>query len=410
MGDWEYFSCLVPIKEVANRVNYAEELHPQTGNLSDLLQRSLKEGRGKEIAKYLAHENERLFNSLVVAVYEGDPEWHEFGSLKAQLPSIRVEDISSWAREGVGFLSFNGKERLFAIDGQHRLAGIKLHSKSEKCNDADEISVLFVAHRNSRKGLQRTRRLFTTLNKRAKAVSKGEVISLDEDDAMAITVRRLVEDCKYFSGERVAYNSTNNIPPTNRKCLTTIGNLYDVLKILFTQVESPYKSKSKDLLYYRPDEKKLNDLYEFAVEFFDKMAADFKPLDEFFKQAKFEKVTSRCRGEFGGNLLFRPIGLTTIMRVIAELSEKQSLQVAIKMASKLPLNLAEKPLLHLMWDEGRQAMKKPQNDAIARRVFLYILGINVDEKKLANDYATAVGQPGNGDLLYDDLKKFTHHK
>ena len=39
-----------------------------------------------------------------------------------------------------------------------------------------------VMHKNTTDGLEATRRLFTTLNKTAKPVSKNAVIALDEDD------------------------------------------------------------------------------------------------------------------------------------------------------------------------------------------------------------------------------------
>jgi DNA sulfur modification protein DndB len=407
MGDWEYFSCLVPIQEVANRVKFAEELQAKTSKLSELLQRSLNEGRGQEIANYLATEKERLFSSLVVAVYGGDPEWHEFGDLKSERPDISVEDVPLRSRHSVGFLSFNGEERLFALDGQHRLAGIKLHSASANCKESDDISVLFVAHRRNYVGIKRTRRLFTTLNKRAKAVSKGEIISLDEDDAMAICARRLVEECEYFKGKRIAYTAHNNIPNGNRECLTTIGNLYDVLKILFVSVNSEYKAKAQDLLYYRPDDKKLEDLFGFAVQFFTEMSKNFKPLQQFFDATRFERVTAKYRGEFGGNLLFRPIGLTVITRVIAELTKTYDWTSAIRLAAKLPLQLDSKPLVDLMWDKSRAAMKKPQNDALARRIFLYMLGEKKGISKLAKDYVTAIGAAENPDRFNDDVKVIT---
>ena len=47
---------------------------------------------------------------------------------------------------------------------------------------------------------QQQDRLFTTLNKTARPVSKNAVIALDEDDVMAICVRRLIEDSRFFHG------------------------------------------------------------------------------------------------------------------------------------------------------------------------------------------------------------------
>ena len=222
-GSWTFYSCLIPFDELASRVDFATDLH-KSKNLSDLIQRELKHGRAEAIEKYLATQNERFFNSLVIAVYGGEPTWHQFDKIKPQRDDIRIDEISETAKNSIGFLSLSGKEKLFAIDGQHRLAGIKLVVEKHTFSTSDEASVIFVAHKKTRPGIIRTRRLFTTLNKTAKPVSKGEIIALDEDDLMAIIVRRLVSDNDMFKSNRIAYNQTNNLPSTNLESLTTIGN------------------------------------------------------------------------------------------------------------------------------------------------------------------------------------------
>ena len=46
----------------------------------------------------------------------------------------------------------------------------------------ERICVLLVAHNDDEAGRLRTRRLFTNINKNAKATTAGENIALDEDD------------------------------------------------------------------------------------------------------------------------------------------------------------------------------------------------------------------------------------
>jgi DNA sulfur modification protein DndB len=182
-GDWAYYSCLMSLRDLSERVTFAEEIHKSKG-LSQLIQRQLKSGRSRDIAKYLKTNTERFFNSLVVAVYGGDPAWHQLDEIRPQKKSeLDIAAVSEDAIASIGFLSFTGEEQLFALDGQHRLAGIQLAVKSDATLGEDEVSVIFVSHQNTEKGLRRTRRLFTTLNKTAKAVSKGEIIALDESDA-----------------------------------------------------------------------------------------------------------------------------------------------------------------------------------------------------------------------------------
>jgi len=81
MGEWTYYSCLVPLKELSDRVAFASKLHTNEG-LSDLIQRKLTQSRAKDIATYLETQKERFFNSLVVAVYKGKPKWYEFDLVK----------------------------------------------------------------------------------------------------------------------------------------------------------------------------------------------------------------------------------------------------------------------------------------------------------------------------------------
>ena len=158
LGDWVFYSCLIPLREVAKRVSYAEELH-QNAKLSDMIQRQLKRGRAEDIAAYLKTQKQRFFNSLVVAVYKGSPSWHDIGDFSSNIPGMSVEEIPSQVLDSFGLLKLSGGERLFAIDGQHRLAGIKEAVKSTSSLADEEVSVLLVAHRDGPKGLERTRRL-----------------------------------------------------------------------------------------------------------------------------------------------------------------------------------------------------------------------------------------------------------
>src|ERR1700676_5266228 len=188
-GSWIYYSCLISIRELGKRANYATELHPTTvDELSRLIQRVLEGRRSLDIADYLTKNNDRFFNSLVLAVYGGNPDWLEIGISGTSTPRASLNELKEEARDSIGFLRLSGTEKIFAIDGQHRLSGIKEAMKDGDAAIGDElVPVIFVGHANTVAGLQRTRRLFTTLNKTAVPVTKRDIIGLDEDDVMAIT-------------------------------------------------------------------------------------------------------------------------------------------------------------------------------------------------------------------------------
>jgi DNA sulfur modification protein DndB len=123
MGDWIYYSCLMDLETISERVYYADEVH-KNKQLSDMIQRRLKGGRSVEIANYLKTQSERFFNSLVIATYGGQPNWYPLSYVKSRDEANELSDLPEETIESVGFLTLRGDEKLFALDGQHRLAGI----------------------------------------------------------------------------------------------------------------------------------------------------------------------------------------------------------------------------------------------------------------------------------------------
>lgn len=344
-GARAFYSCLMNFEELASRVRYANEVH-QNKSLSDMIQRELQSRRIGEIADYLREQSERFFNSLVIATYGGDPNWHALSSVNDRRENDALANLTDEIIESVGFLTLNGDEKLFAVDGQHRLAGIKRFVENQDADaphTPDEISVIFVAHQETQEGLQRTRRLFTTLNKTARPVSKGGIIALDEDDVMAICVRRLVEETTLFDGAKVAFVANNNLPTANRHSLTTIGNLYDILTILFTQTKTALKKRKPDLQRIRPSDDAIDDYFRLAIYFFTEIGANFEEVGEFFSAPDTTPVVAKHRGSHGGNVMFRPIGLNMFARIVAQLTTTMGLSEAIRLVAKLPQSLTEAP-------------------------------------------------------------------
>lgn len=375
MGDWVYYSCLIDLGELSSRVRYAEEIHKNQA-LSDMIQRQLQGNRSAQIAEYLRMQSERFFNSLVIATYGGQPNWYALSDVRSKTQRDDLKNLSEDIINSVGFLTLRGDEHLFALDGQHRLAGIKKAVKDGLESDPyDEVSVIFVAHRNTKKGLEQTRRLFTTLNKTARPVSKGDIIALDEDDVMAICVRRLIEETELFSGKRIAFVASNNMPVTNTTSLTTIANLYDVLTVLFTNAQSDLRAKKPDLQRVRPSDEKLDAYFAYAQELFVYLKKNFKELGEFFSAKDTARVVKKYRGSHGGNALFRPIGLEIFTRIIARLTQDMSLAKSIELAARLPRGLNEEPFEWLMWDSNKKTIQNGHKTTL-REVLLYMLGKN----------------------------------
>ena len=194
MGDWIYYVTFLQMEEIAKRIELAEEVHPSS-MLKEMIQRQITD-RANPIAEYLLNQQQRFFNSLIVGVYGGSPNWYELAIGTNQL--FDAEVLPLYLEGALGILRLDGEEKLFALDGQHRVEGIKKALKKNENLKTDEVSVIFVAHQTGADGMERTRRLFTTLNRYAKPVKKSEIIALDEDDIIAIITRELVEKYPLF--------------------------------------------------------------------------------------------------------------------------------------------------------------------------------------------------------------------
>ena len=394
MGDWVYYPTLMKFKDIAERIKIAEEIY-QSKTLSEMVQHEIKIKRGKEIKDYLLKQEQRFFNSLIVAVYEGDPSWYDITHIESNNP-YDSENIPEDVVAGIGILSLNGEEKLFTLDGQHRLIGIKEAVVEAPHLGEDELSIIFIAHRTDLDGMERTRRLFTTLNKNAVQVSKGETIALDEDDTMAITVRRLVTENPMFTDDRILNNVTDNVPRSNKTCLTTIGNLYDLLSILFTKVyviskKKTFKDRENELTKVRQPDHILDEHYRNACDYFKRLTESFLPLQEFVNMSDNSTVVKKYRHSEGGSVLFRPIGLKILTEIIAALVEKYPLSKCFKMISKLPIDLTQPPYHGVIWHPTQKKMIM-KGKTLVKNLLLYMLNhFPGDVNKMREDYAKAIG-------------------
>ena len=114
IGTWVYYVSTMSFKQVQDYVKRIDdELHKST-LLREMLQRSISDNY-KSIAHYIETQEEHFFNALILAVYDGDPKWHE----------IRIETDELDEYIGLGVLELSGNEKIFPIDGQHRVEGKK---------------------------------------------------------------------------------------------------------------------------------------------------------------------------------------------------------------------------------------------------------------------------------------------
>ena len=345
-GNWVTYTCSMKLKDIAELVKFATELH-QSERLSEMIQRELNDTRAEEIATYLKSRDDRFFSSLVVAVYDGEPTWHDIGGLRPNKEELNEIEMPDYAAETLGFLSITREEKMFALDGQHRLAGIIKAIKTKPALADDLLSVIIVAHKNSAEGIKRSRRLFTSLNKEAQPVNKETKIALDEDDECAVVTRYLVEKTDFIASKSVSYS---------------IGSLRD--KISFTTIGNIFDCNEKLYSFYKKTDFIKVSFFDFSVDFYDQTFRFCKELSDYQKQLH---STTQARGleknrnsSNGGHLLFRPIGWHLYTEAFIQLIEnKYSVIDAVKKLNTKNLALESEIIGNVLWSVKTKRILSP---------------------------------------------------
>lgn len=393
MGDWVYYSTIMKFKDIGDRVKPAEEIH-ESKTLKDFIQRHLT-SRSGEISEYLLTQPQRFFNSLIIGVYGGDPKWIELKIEKSdQLPSFPLSESGI-----LGYLKLSGEELLFALCGQHRVEGIKKAIEKNKDLSNEEISVIFIGHKRTPEGKERTRRLFATLNRYAKPVNVFEIIALDEDDIGAILTRDLIEIHPLFAGKRLSFTKSAAIPKLEKNCFTNIITLYKFINELLSKYlkkEKLYKKGQwEKFLKTRPTQNTIILSKKFILKVLDLICANFNALQVYLDENDSkDDIAYKYRNENGGHILFRPIGLLIYIRVICSaLEDGWELEKTIHLVSKIETEIEKYPWVGLLWESGSKNMiTNGENQKVAIRLIRYMIGLDEDENKLRNDYASKLNK------------------
>lgn len=385
MGDWFYYVTVMKFGDIANRVSMADEIH-QSERLSQLIQRQIS-NRTKYIVEYLLTQDQRFFNSLILGIYGGSPSWQDLNILENNLESLQETDIE-YLNKTFGILTLEGTENIFAIDGQHRTKAIKEAIKKDDDLKNEEITAIFVAHKKSEEGLVRTRRLFSTLNRYAKPVSKSEIIALDEEDNCAIITRKLVDEFELFADDqKVLFNKNRSINLNNKTAFTNIIVLYDSLVILLTDWLSRRRFLKeeitgfdhKEFTKWREDEATINEQFEYCKDLFTEIIRAIPSLNNFFYQD-----TEVNRRDNNTSLLFRPVGQDIFFKVLKVGISNNNKGQVLDFFSEHDFSL-NNPIWNVILYDNEIGRIKPEktNQFFAVRLILMRLGYDV---KLSEKY------------------------
>lgn len=357
IGNLTFYTATFTFKQIAERVKPADDELHTSSSLREQLQRALTDNH-KSITEYILKQNEHFFNALVLAMYDGDPTWNELEF-----------EYNNHSYHSMGFLHLNGEERIFPVDGQHRVEGIKGALKENpKLND-EKITVIFIGHHNDKEGKEKTRRIFSTLNRYAKPVKPGDIIALDEDDTVAIVTRNLLETYPLFINDNVKADlkGSKALSDNDTKSFTSLLTLYDTNRIIYTYYKSRDNKQGKlynstkisEFLKFRPEPKELDEFEVYLRQFWDIFCNVFPGMEDYVNASADPAAASRFRNKKDGGLLyFRPVALPQLVKAICEtcLRMRISLEYCMQGYASIEMAISNNPWIDILWNPRKQTM------------------------------------------------------
>ena len=433
MGSFTYYTVKMTARELSENVKYASEVH-EDRTLDEAVQRVLNESRvKKDLVEYLKRQPDRFFSSIVVAALEGNPVFYPVEVTEDAHFEIFRDDAR--LNQSFGVLKFDGTQKYYALDGQHRLSAIKtLLDRNNPLSDGapenfenDELSVIvIVPNQEDSDFKQKYRRLFSYLNRYAKPTDQATNIIMDEDDTFAILTRRLVTEHDFFKwagrpreSQRVKTKG-KNLRSTDPH-FTSLGSLYEMNIELLSSAQripkgwGPISAEGTDLKSFkrfRPSEEYIDSLYAELTMYWDALLDE---IPDFHKDPLLMRVHEMdgMEGEAKtDHLLFWPIGqqmLAEIVRAVLDncllnpaAPDSDAVKSALQGLGRLEWRLHQAPWRHLLLikkprDENPQQNWTMRSEArkeavrCGRRIQQWIIGIDELDDQGAENLKTLWG-------------------
>lgn len=312
MGRTTYYICKMAAGELIDKVGIAKEL-PEWPDMTaeEKMQRECDIKRiVEEIVPYVTEDPDRFFSSLIVDIYSGFKEisFEPLSKVVGDLPSAYAVPMAD-----MGFITLPGRERLIALDGQHRLLSLKIAirgimgvpggTKSFAAMDKlqphpelanEELSIILVEHTDTAK----IRKIFNKINKYAKQTSRSDNIITSDDDTFAVIVRRLFKKggpLAPINGIELV-NWKSNTLSQRSKNLTTLSALYTIAETVLRD----RKLSSKML----PVPAVLEEAYQTIASFWEATLSGVQVYQQYLELTRNNKPVSSLREE---NLLMKPV-------------------------------------------------------------------------------------------------------
>lgn len=449
MGGSEAYIGSVTLEWFAGRVGFASRLpllhqkyNPETENveidaesIEEIQQRPLDWSRQAPLAQYLAARKNHKFPPVLVVLNQpwvDNPKATEWDAERCA--TVSATNFTPLDKDGrVGLLDVSERVSIFALDGQHRLMGVKglmeliqtgrlqLYRKDKKPIESfitvddlqklyqvepgylqnlakEKIGIEFItavaAGETREEARQRVRSIFVHVNLMASPLSKGQLAQLNEDDGFSIVARKIAVthpllEQREDRNPRVNWDSATVAAKST--VLTTLQALKEMSERYLVHKFPQWKPADKGLIPLRPEDDELEEGLEAFKTLFDYLAKlpSYQRLEHEdtpdLRRFSFEK------GEGEGNMLFRPIGQVALAQALGILVFKKrlSLESVFKKLRKYDqkggfsgMEYPQSLWYGVLYDPNKKRVLVAGRD-LAARLIVYILGGSQDDLERA---------------------------
>ena len=309
-------------------------------------------------------------------------------------------------------LSFGNLPEYHVLDGQHRVAAIKLLVNGDAGVEApqgfdDDLLSVIVLLREEHdvpegEWMNRCRRLFSSLNRHAKPTDRDTNIIMDEDDPFAVVTRRLITEYEFFQAPGPERDSFKVLTKgRNLKSgvshFTTLQILYDANEILLRtrarQVHGWSAGGTQIDKQTHPEEEEIDKYYEELERYWNAILRVLPILREPPQKMRTHEIPEPNDEQYQDHLLFWPIGQLLFARLVrgmlnhafpdGSFVETDRLAEALHPLAQIPWELHEAPWHYLLLvpkpeDQSWRMRSEDRKETLeyAFRLLCWIVGLD----------------------------------
>ena len=291
------------------------------------------------------------------------------GSTSSRASSITLEDVENESNKTAGSLSKNIMSETIGI----------------------EIIPAVIQGETLKDAISRLRNIFVDVNQNARRLDKSEIALLDENDGFRIVARSLMVTHNLFDSEKRVEVRKSQLSETSEK-YTTLDTLVESSRRYLRQFEDFRKwslpiLNIKDAGFLRPPDEELVAAGQQMKSYFDEIAK----LPSHKAMLQGEKVSVMRRKEGGrDHVLFRPIAQQALAEAVGLLQKDGYMDLKDIMSrlanhdnggTDLCLSVPESPWYGVVYDPSNKVVRKSKVFPLCVQMFTYLLGRGLSDEE-----------------------------